>query len=166
MITLLITMRIDENAIMDEYRKEQLKADGRYSVKEFIQKNHLKVSPKTFRRKFHEWCIERGIKPVVNTTNYLNYLIESFGLNPEMSEKVMVEYLKLKNIFTYIELNNSDEETKMSIASVVVARVLEKKLDDVIYKFIPIMKQPSSIAVITVRKYTANVLNTIRTVEA
>ena len=140
----MIIMQVDENAMMEDYRKEQLKTDGVKTIKEFIEKKYLKISPRAFRKKYREWCIERGINPSVDATHYLKYLIGRLELPSDVSDKVMSEYLRLKNIFALLEVKERDENTEMAIASVVVARTTGKRIDEIITAFAPVMSNLSS----------------------
>ena len=140
----MIIMHVDDNAMMEEYRKEQLKTDGVKTPREFIERMHLKISSRAFRKRFREWCLERGINPSVDPIHYLRYLMESLKLPSDVSDKVMSEYLRLKNIFALLEVKDRDENTEMAIASVVVARTTGKRIDEIITAFAPVMSNLSS----------------------
>ena len=131
-------MQVDDNAMMEEYRKEQLKTDGVKTPKEFIKQMYLKISPRAFRKKYHKWCLERGINPSVDAVHYLKYLVRRLELPPDVSDKVMSEYLRLKNFFTLLDIEGRNENTEMAIASVVVARTTGKRIDEIITAFTPI----------------------------
>lgn len=165
MIIDMITMRVDENAVMDEYRKERLKANGNYSVKEYIRKTHLMISPRTFRKKYREWCDARGIKTFVDVTDYMNYLCEALDLSKDVEGETLMDYLRLKNVYKYMELNNGDEYTKMAIASVVVSRVSGKRVDDVITKFTPIAEGTASDVVSAIKNNALEVQKQVRKYE-
>lgn len=157
----MIIMQVDENAMMEEYRKEQLKTDGVKTPREFILKTHLKVSPRTFRKKFREWCVDRGINPSMDTTHYLRYLMDKLKLPSEEVHNCLLRYLGLKNIFDMIEVENRSANMEMAIASVVVAKTTGKRIDEIIIAFAPVMENLSKDKMM-IRKNAMRVLSLLR----
>lgn len=147
----MISMQVNDDNIFEMFRKEQLSSNGIKTPKEFINRMYLKIGPRAFRKRYHEWCREHGINPSVEAVHYIHYLGDNL-LETDELEKSLAEYSKLKNIFSSLDPATRDENTEMAIASVVVSKTTGRKIEDIIRAFTPTLPNMSSQMAIIKRK--------------